>query len=361
MEISGEYVGRDGQRHQLRVPCEAPDDADPLQGLLSGVARMRELVAQLLDPQVQREAQDRPAAAAPGEAADGRDPSRYQLCSMSEKLSCHYCKDSLHGKKYVEKDGSHCCLCCYDKYCANICTECRQTIGADAKEVHYKEGFWHDYCFRCTHCQRPLATETFVAKENKILCKECNMIESALICKGCSKPILAGEQNVEYRGTVWHQDCFTCSDCKQVIGTGSFYPKEEEFYCMACYEAKFAKRCVKCDQAIISGGITYQDQPWHADCFVCVTCSRKLAGQRFTAVEDQYYCVDCYKNYVAKKCAGCKNPITGFGKGSSVVTYEGQSWHDYCFHCKKCAMNLASKRFVFHEEQVFCPDCAKKL
>ncbi|CAK6431820.1 unnamed protein product [Pipistrellus nathusii] len=71
MEISGEYVGRDGQRHQLRVPCEAPDDADPLQGLLSGVARMRELVAQLLDPQVQREAQDRPAAAAPGEAADG--------------------------------------------------------------------------------------------------------------------------------------------------------------------------------------------------------------------------------------------------------------------------------------------------
>ncbi|EPQ14915.1 Hypothetical protein D623_10025270 [Myotis brandtii] len=70
MEILGEYVGLDGQRHQLRVSCEAPDDADPLQGLLSGVARMRELVAELLDPQVQREAQDR-AAAAPEEALDG--------------------------------------------------------------------------------------------------------------------------------------------------------------------------------------------------------------------------------------------------------------------------------------------------
>ena len=114
-------------------------------------------------------------------------------------------------------------------------------------------------------------------------------------------------------------------------------------------------------KAITSGGITYQDQPWHAECFVCVTCSKKLAGQRFTAVEDQYYCVDCYKNFVAKKCAGCKNPITGFGKGSSVVAYEGQSWHDYCFHCKKCSVNLANKRFVFHQEQVYCPDCAKKL
>lgn len=70
MEILGEYVGLDGQRHQLRVSCEAPDDADPLQGLLSGVARMRELVAELLDPQVQREAQDTPAAA-PGKAVDG--------------------------------------------------------------------------------------------------------------------------------------------------------------------------------------------------------------------------------------------------------------------------------------------------
>lgn len=52
---------------------------------------------------------------------------------------------------------------------------------------------------------------------------------------------------------------------------------------------------------------------------------------------------------------------TGFGKGSSVVAYEGQSWHDYCFHCKKCSVNLANKRFVFHQEHIYCPDCAKKL
>ena len=44
-----------------------------------------------------------------------------------------------------------------------------------------------------------------------------------------------------------------------------------------------------------------------------------------------------------------------------MVAYEGQSWHDYCFHCKKCSVNLANKRFVFHQDQVYCPDCAKKL
>lgn len=62
---------------------------------------------------------------------------------------------------------------------------------------------------------------------------------------------------------------------------------------------------------ITSGGISYQDQPWHSECFVCETCRKPLAGTRFTSHEDHVYCVDCYKTDVAKKCNGCKNPITG--------------------------------------------------
>ncbi|XP_013929034.1 PREDICTED: four and a half LIM domains protein 1, partial [Thamnophis sirtalis] len=180
-------------------------------------------------------------------------------------------------------------------------------------------------------------------------------------CKGCQKPIVAGDQNVEYKKTVWHKDCFICSHCKQVIGTASFFPKGDEIYCVSCHEQKFAKNCVKCKNAITSGGVSYQDQPYHAECFVCATCTKKLGGQRFTAVEDLFYCVDCYKSFVAKKCNGCKNPITGFGKGTNVVSHEGHSWHEYCFNCKKCSIPLANKPFVFHLEQVYCPNCAKKL
>ncbi|CAJ0965182.1 unnamed protein product [Ranitomeya imitator] len=170
-----------------------------------------------------------------------------------------------------------------------------------------------------------------------------------------------GGQNVEYKGSAWHEECFTCSNCKQSIGAGSFFPKGADIFCVNCHEQKFAKHCVKCKNLITSGGITYQDQPWHGDCFVCETCNKKLAGQRFTAVEDHYYCVDCYKTFVAKKCSGCNNPITGFGKGSNVVNYEGHCWHEYCFNCKKCSLSLANKRFVRQDEQIYCPDCAKKL
>ncbi|EPY81543.1 EKC/KEOPS complex subunit GON7 [Camelus dromedarius] len=72
MELLGEYVGHDGQLQRLRVPCDAPGDADPFQGLLSAVAQMRELVAELFGSLVQPEAQDR-MAAAPDEALDGDD------------------------------------------------------------------------------------------------------------------------------------------------------------------------------------------------------------------------------------------------------------------------------------------------
>ncbi|XP_077779071.1 four and a half LIM domains protein 1-like [Podarcis muralis] len=168
-------------------------------------------------------------------------PTSYTVGTMSERFDCHYCRDNLHGKKYVQKEGRHCCIKCFEKFC------------------------------------------------------------------------------------------------------------------------KFAKTCIKCKQAITCGGVAYQEQPYHSECFVCATCSKKLGGQRFTAVEDQFYCVDCYKSFVAKKCSGCKNSITGFGKGTNVVSHEGHSWHDYCFNCKKCSIPLANKPFVFHSEQVYCPTCAKKL
>lgn len=52
---------------------------------------------------------------------------------------------------------------------------------------------------------------------------------------------------------------------------------------------------------------------------------------------------------------------TGFGHGTNVVNYEGYAWHEYCFTCKRCSLSLANKRFVISGDNIYCPDCAKKL
>lgn len=52
--------------------------------------------------------------------------------------------------------------------------------------------------------------------------------------------------------------------------------------------------------------------------------------------------------------------VTGFGKGVNVVNYEGSSWHEYCFNCKRCSLNLSNKRFVTKGRDILCPDCGSK-
>lgn len=170
-----------------------------------------------------------------------------------------------------------------------------------------------------------------------------------------------GSQNVEYKSKVWHEECFTCFDCKQPIRSQSFLTKGEDIYCAPCHDKKFAKKCFHCKQVrvtrgvcahtrfqlgvpalgsraflcpsqpISSGGISYQDQPWHSECFVCHTCRKTLAGARFTSHEDHVYCVDCFKTDVAKKCNGCKNPITGqWFMGHFDFPHRGIVAHSFC-------------------------------
>lgn len=64
-------------------------------------------------------------------------------------------------------------------------------------------------------------------------------------------------------------------------------------------------------QPITTGGVNYRDQPWHKECFVCIGCKQQLAGQRFTSRDDFAYCLDCFCNLFAKKCASCTTPISG--------------------------------------------------
>uniref|UniRef100_A0A4W5QE80 Four and a half LIM domains 1a n=1 Tax=Hucho hucho TaxID=62062 RepID=A0A4W5QE80_9TELE len=254
---------------------------------------------------------------------------------MTERFDCYYCRDNLHGKKYVMKDEKHVCTKCFDKLCANTCAECRRPIGADAKELNHKNRHWHEDCFRCAKCYKPLANEPFSARDDgKIMCGTCGSREDGNRCQACYKVVMPG-------------------GCHSVVNFNYFLP-------LHGLPMQLTWRFFS-PQPITSGGISYQDQPWHSECFVCRTCRKGLAGTRFTSHEEHVYCVDCYKTSVAKQCNGCKNPITGFGHGTNVVNYEGHSWHEYCFNCKKCSLSLANKRFVINGEDIYCPDCAKKL
>lgn len=60
---------------------------------------------------------------------------------MTERYDCHYCKESLFGKKYVPREENPYCVKCYESLYSNTCEECKKPIGCNTrvrstKEIH---------------------------------------------------------------------------------------------------------------------------------------------------------------------------------------------------------------------------------
>ncbi|XP_032499094.1 four and a half LIM domains protein 3 isoform X3 [Phocoena sinus] len=168
----------------------------------------------------------------------------------------------------------------------------------------------------------------------------------------------SGSRKLEYGGQTWHEHCFLCSSCEQPLGSRSFVPDKGAHYCVPCYENKFAPRCARCSKTLTQGGVTYRDQPWHRECLVCTGCQTPLAGQQFTSRDDDPYCVACFGELFAPKCSSCKRPITGLGEGK-YVSFEDRHWHHSCFSCARCSTSLVGQGFVPDGDQVLCQGCSQ--
>lgn len=162
-----------------------------------------------------------------------------------------------------------------------------------------------------------------------------------------------GTRRLELNGVTWHDACFICQSCKKPIGSQGFVPHKGQYFCVACHENKMSPRCKHCKQvrrstsqgpvegitgvetstglvieqipawqcpcpeqciswqALPEGGIIYQGVFWHRKCLLCASCRSPLADQSFTSHQDQPHCLSCYNRLYANKCEACGEPITG--------------------------------------------------
>ncbi|XP_061685545.1 four and a half LIM domains protein 2-like isoform X2 [Syngnathoides biaculeatus] len=279
---------------------------------------------------------------------------------MAEPSKCNQCEGSLYGQKFILNAEIPHCVKCYEKLFCNNCFACGQLIGCTSKDVSFKAQHWHGECFLCKMCNQSLVDQPFATRDEMLVCSACHITEFSAKCHACLKNIMPGSKKMEHKGNSWHEACFTCKSCQQLIGTKSFIQKDASNYCLCCYEKNFALQCIHCKKPIITGGVNYHDQPWHKECFVCTGCKQQLAGQRFTSRDDLVYCFDCFCNLFAKRCAYCTTPISGLG-GSKYISFQERQWHNDCFNCKRCCVSLVGRGFLTCNDDVFCPDCGKDI
>lgn len=113
------------------------------------------------------------------------------------------------------------------------CAQCKETITG--KCVQAMGANWHEDHFICGGCKTKLIGTQFMDVKGAPFCQKCYLSKHADRCKGCSKPI--ADKAVVALDAKWHQMCFRCSKCEKPIMKDQSYKLDQKTgkpHCVKC-------------------------------------------------------------------------------------------------------------------------------
>jgi len=238
--------------------------------------------------------------------------------------------------------------------CDNLgcCTSCKLVI-LDIAVVAAGESF-HQECFECHVCGNRLDTELFYQFEGKFFCEK-DKKECLNRCQVCDDYITEG--SVDAEGFSFHPACFTCKQCGLIL-TGEFYVGPAgNFICPEDYK-NLKGSCCHCGKLLGESTLTALGKKYHTGCFRCSLCDTALSGLQFVCWQGAVNCKQCFAKYKAAVCAACKGGIIAEdNKKMTMVTCNGQTYHQECYACLNCSQNLIGKEAFEGLTGILCRTC----
>ncbi|NWX22565.1 PDLI5 protein, partial [Aegotheles bennettii] len=179
--------------------------------------------------------------------------------------------------------------------------------------------------------------ERYPASSRTPLCGHCNSI-----IRG---PFLVA------MGRSWHPEEFNCAYCKTSLADMCFVEEQNSVYCERCYEQFFAPTCARCHTKIMGEVMHALRQTWHTSCFVCAACKKPFGNSLFHMEDGEPYCEKDYIALFSTKCHGCDFPVEA---GDKFIEALGHTWHDTCFICAVCHVNLEGQPFYSKKDKPLC-------
>ncbi|XP_034538394.1 LIM domain-binding protein 3-like isoform X2 [Notolabrus celidotus] len=179
--------------------------------------------------------------------------------------------------------------------------------------------------------------ERFAASSRTPLCGACNSV-----IRG---PFLVA------LGRSWHPEEFNCTYCHMSLADVSFVEEQNNVYCENCYEEFFAPTCARCSTKIMGEVMHALRQTWHTTCFVCAACGKAFGNSLFHMEDGEPYCEKDYIALFSTKCHGCDFPVEA---GDKFIEALGHTWHDTCFVCAVCHVNLEGQPFYSKKDKPLC-------
>ncbi|XP_018621800.2 LIM domain-binding protein 3a isoform X1 [Scleropages formosus] len=179
--------------------------------------------------------------------------------------------------------------------------------------------------------------ERFAASSRTPLCAACNSI-----IRG---PFLVA------LGRSWHPEEFNCHYCHTSLADVCFVEEQNNVYCESCYREFFAPTCARCSTKIMGEVMHALRQTWHTTCFVCAACGKPFGNSLFHMEDGEPYCEKDYVALFSTKCHGCDFPVEA---GDKFIEALGHTWHDTCFVCAVCHINLEGQPFYSKKDKPLC-------
>uniref|UniRef100_A0AC11DK50 PDZ and LIM domain 7 n=1 Tax=Ovis aries TaxID=9940 RepID=A0AC11DK50_SHEEP len=152
-------------------------------------------------------------------------------------------------------------------------------------------------------------------------------------------------------GHAYHPEEFVCSQCGKVLEEGGFFEEKGAIFCPPCYDVRYAPSCAKCKKKITGEVMHALKTTWHVHCFTCAACKAPIRNRAFYMEEGAPYCEPDYEKMFGTKCRGCDFKIDA---GDRFLEALGFSWHDTCFVCAICQINLEGKTFYSKKDKPLC-------
>lgn len=116
-------------------------------------------------------------------------------------------------------------------------------------------------------------------------------------CTGCNSTIEEGSV-IAFGESLFHLKCFICAKCSEPVDCESnlLLLTNGKPVCESCsYCCNACKQVIR-DEAIMTG-----DEAYHAECFQCVSCKKKIDDLVFTQTSKGIHCTPCHEKRRAEK------------------------------------------------------------
>jgi len=201
---------------------------------------------------------------------------------------CSFCKESLAGKAFVQKEDSFQCETCYKKINTKTCAHCKEIITGQYLTALGKD--WHMDHFVCVVCSKP-NTSTYRTYKDEPYCDTCYLKKIISKCATCNTMISMNEKMIEVGDKKLHEKCFVCGfDQKPIDSKQSIKMKDGKVYCEEHYTKHIATRCAVCKEVIQGFSLTTADKSFHEKCFNCQKCGKPLKDAQSSFYNDMILC-----------------------------------------------------------------------